>query len=206
VRQFAGQEGQHSLEQAAHVDLLLAQGYGALTRMNALMRDVMRWFTRRLPRYSLAVTAAVEHLTAVLADGLMKQPERWLEPMSTDLRLLWHWHAIEESEHKAVAFDVYMATGGGRLLLRLAMLNALPGLLLEVSMHDCYFLAKDWLLFSGREWARGLRFLWGRNGILRRLVRDHFAFYRSDFHPWQNNNTAQIESFLAAHEELLLHR
>jgi predicted metal-dependent hydrolase len=203
IHSFAGQEGQHSLEHAAHVELLIDQGYGALRRMNTLMRNVMRWFTRHQPRYSLAITAAVEHLTAVLADGLMQHPGRWLSPMSTDMRLLWHWHAVEESEHKAVAFDVYHATGGGKTMLRLAMCNALPGLLIEVWIRSCYFLAKDGLLFSGREWRRGIRFLWGREGILRHLVRAHIVFYRSGFHPWQNDNAAQIQAFLQHHHELL---
>lgn len=196
VAAFTGQEGQHSLEHDAHVDLLIDQGYVALTRMNAVMRAVMRWFTRRMPRYSLAVTTAVEHITAVLAEGLMRHAERWLSPMSADMRLLWHWHAVEESEHKAVAFDVYQQTGNGLALRRLAMLNALPGLLVEIFIRQCYFLGKDGRLFDATEWRRGTRFLWGRNGLLRWLIRGHLAFYHRQFHPWQTDNTEQIRNFL----------
>ena len=202
VAAFTGQEGQHSLEHDAHVQLLIDQGYVALTRGNALMRAVLRWFTRHLPRYSLAATTAVEHLTAVLAEGLMRHPDRWLAPMSADMRLLWHWHAMEESEHKAVAFDVYQQTVKNTTLRRLAMLNILPGLFTEVFVRQCYFMAKDGQLFDAAQWRRGTRFLWGRDGILRMLVRGHHAFYRRDFHPWETDNTAQIQDFLENQHEL----
>ena len=202
IAAFTGQEGQHSLEHDAHVQLLIEQGYVALSRGNALMRTVLRWFTRHLPRYSLAATTAVEHLTAVLAEGLMRHPERWLAPMSADMRLLWHWHAVEESEHKAVAFDVYQQTVKNIGLRRLAMMNILPGLLLEVFVRQCYFLGKDGLLFDPAQWRRGARFLWGENGLLRWLILGSGAFYRRNFHPWDTDNTKQIQTFLDSHKEL----
>ena len=57
------------------------------------------------------MTAAYEHFTAVLATGMLTHPE-WLAGTSAELALLWRWHAVEESEHKAVAFDLYRAMGG----------------------------------------------------------------------------------------------
>ncbi len=202
VAAFTGQEGQHSLEHDAHVQLLIDQGYVALTRGNALMRTALRWFTRHLPRYSLAATTAVEHLTAVLAEAFMRHPDRWLAPMSADMRLLWHWHSVEESEHKAVAFDVYQQSVNNTGLRRLAMLNILPGLLLEIFVRQCYFLNKDGRLFDAGEWRRGTRFLWGRNGLLRWLILRHCAFYRRNFHPWETDNTEQIQRFDADHRGL----
>ena len=200
IAAFTGQEGQHSMEHDAHVDLLVGQGYTALRRGNALMRTVLRWFTRHFPRYSLAATTAVEHLTAVLAEGLMHDKVRWLAPMTADMRLLWHWHAVEETEHKAVAFDVYQQTHKSVALRRLAMVNVLPGLLLEVFVRQCYFLARDGRLFDFTEWQRGMRFLWGSDGLLRWLIRGHRTFYRRDFHPWQIDNSDQIQSFLVDYE------
>ena len=50
----------------------------------------------------------------MLAEALLREP-RMRDPMDPSVRSLWLWHALEESEHKAVAFDVYKATGGGYL-------------------------------------------------------------------------------------------
>ena len=68
------------------------------------------------PISNLAATAALEHFTATLAElVLTKQEIRDL--MGADaVRDLFVWHALEESEHKAVAFDVYKAVGGGERL------------------------------------------------------------------------------------------
>ena len=72
---------------------------------------------RLLPAKSnLAATAALEHFTATLAE-LVLTNEEIRDLMGDDaVRDLFVWHALEESEHKAVAFDVYKAVGGGERL------------------------------------------------------------------------------------------
>ena len=61
VAAFIGQEGQHSREHDAHMDLLCQQGFGGLARANGVLRAVTRWYVRHFPRYSLATTMAIEH-------------------------------------------------------------------------------------------------------------------------------------------------
>ena len=63
-------------------------------------------------RRRLAITAALEHYTATLAECLLSKPEAQALLGETEVRSLLLWHALEESEHKAVAFDVYRAAGG----------------------------------------------------------------------------------------------
>lgn len=54
----------------------------------------------------LAMTCGFEHLTAILGEHMLTHPEEFagLDPI---VRPMWFWHALEETEHKAVAFDVY---------------------------------------------------------------------------------------------------
>lgn len=38
----------------------------------------------------------------------------------------------------------------------------------------------------------GLNFLWGKPGILRQCLPDFLAYFRKDFHPWQQDNRALL--------------
>src|SRR5690606_41942592 len=64
--------------------------------------------TTRSPYTTLfrSKTCALEHFTAMLAETILEHPEM-LEGMDERVLPLWLWHAVEESEHKSVAFDVY---------------------------------------------------------------------------------------------------
>ena len=71
------------------------------------MFEGMKWIAKKFsPERQLAKTCALEHFTAMLAELMLEEPE-FLEGMDQRMLPLWLWHAVEESEHKAVAFDVY---------------------------------------------------------------------------------------------------
>ncbi|MCP5179711.1 MAG: metal-dependent hydrolase [Pseudomonadales bacterium] len=187
IRCFVGQEGQHSREHDAHVALLKAQGYGILERLNRNQRAVMTFFNERTPRYALALTAGVEHITAALARSVMTHPETWIAPMHPTMQPLWRWHAVEEAEHKSVAFDVYRTTGGPRWLRRLAMLHATFAFHVEVFFRHLLLLHRDRalsLLILRQGWHK----LWGRDGFLRALRGELGVYYRADFHPDQHDD------------------
>jgi predicted metal-dependent hydrolase len=195
VEAFTKQEGQHSREHDSHVELLVAQGYPAIDKFNEFAHSATRWFTQKMPRYSLAMTTAVEHLTAIVADELMTNEARYLGRMSPEMGFMWHWHAVEEAEHKAVAFDVYQATGGDYPMRVLAMLQTLPAFMVEIFFRHSYLLWQDGRLFDLNEWRRGFPFLWSRGGLLRSLVRGSGVYFRRDFHPSQMDNKDQIALF-----------
>ncbi len=183
IRSFAGQEGQHSRIHEEHVELLLRQGYGALAVRNRIADRVVRWHNRRLPALSLAVTAALEHLTAILARQVLRDPDRWLADMHPEMRKLWRWHALEEAEHKSVAFDVLSQVAPSRALRSYALGISTIGIALETLDRMVYMLWKDGRLFDWKGWQSGLRFLFGRGGFLRGVGEDYRAWYRRDFHP-----------------------
>ena len=199
VRAFAGQEGQHSRLHDEHVELLARHGYRGLVTRNAFVDRIMRWHNRRAPRLSLAVTAAVEHLTAILARQLLENRGGWVDDMHPTMKDLWQWHALEEAEHKAVAFDVMQAAGIPRWMRVYAMVGNTFGLALETFDRMVYMLWKDGRLFEPRLWTRGFAFLFGRGGFLRGVGRDYRAWYRADFHPDEIDDRALI----AAHAERL---
>ncbi len=116
VAGFIGQESVHGQEHRRLNEQLVTMGY-PLVRLFMFDRDsrrhklIMR-YENRLPGYlHLAGTAAAEHYTATLAQRMLSD-EMQAIPGDPEVRHLLNWHAIEELEHKSVAFDVYRAVGG----------------------------------------------------------------------------------------------
>lgn len=100
-----------------------------------------------------------------MADGLLKEP-RHLDGAHPTMTRLWRWHALEETEHKAVAFDVYNQVCGSRQLLRRAMLTATLLFVLDTTRGLVHMLKRD-----GLQWMRG------KHGLFRPLL----APYRDCF-------------------------
>lgn len=132
VAGFIGQEMTHGLQHRALNGELVRMGYWATGGIDRLGTKLVGMFERhrdRLPggvaRFALATTAAVEHLTAVLGAQVLGTP--WIQRQLTDpeVRAMLNWHAIEELEHKAVAFDVYRHVGGTERMRRAAMATVL---------------------------------------------------------------------------------
>ena len=200
IRGFAGQEGQHSRMHDEHVELLLAQGYRAIETRNRIVERVIRWYNRRLPKTSLCSTAALEHLTALLARQLLSDPERHTGRMHPEMARLWRWHALEEAEHKAVAFDVLETVAPGRARRVVTMVGITLGLVVEVFDRTVYMLWKDGRLFDRRTWSEGRRYLFGPEGLLRGLGPDYRAWYRRGFHPDDIDDGPLIERNVRAIE------
>lgn len=192
IAAFAAQEGQHSHQHRRHLDLLRRQGYRLIFVRNRIIARVLLFSNRKAPRWSLANTAALEHLTALLARQLLAAPERWTEPMDPRMAELWRWHALEEAEHKAVAFDVLQSVAPGYARRVFAMLFATIGLLMDSMLRTTYMLWVDGQVAKRTVWRDGLRWLVGRGGLLRGLGREYARWYHRDFHPNEVDDTRLI--------------
>jgi len=113
---FIGQEEMHGREHQVLNDRLAEHGYP--TRgIDSYVRGLY-WVRERIQtkKVNLAFTAALEHYTATLAELLLTDEEARKAVGKPGARDILTWHALEESEHKAVAFDVYKAVGGSELM------------------------------------------------------------------------------------------
>ena len=185
IQGFAGQEAQHSHQHDRHLELLDAHGYGALVRANRAADKIMRLTNRWAPRFSLASTAALEHLTALLARRILCDGGRFTQPMDPRMAALWRWHALEEAEHKSVAFDVLKRVAPSYPLRVIALVVNAVSLFFEMLARTAYMLWKDGELARPESWSDGHRFLFGREGLLRGLGPEFRAWFRRDFHPSQ---------------------
>src|SRR5438874_991349 len=121
---FIGQEAVHGREHRAFNRRLDQLGYPTkrferITKKGLAIRE--RFLT---PKSNLAATAALEHFTATLAELVLSNEEVRALFGNEEVKHLFMWHALEESEHKAVAFDVYKAVGGSERM-RVITMNVL---------------------------------------------------------------------------------
>ena len=141
------------------------------------------------PVFRLAFTAALEHYTATMAELLLTNPDLQRRFVDEGLFRFWAWHAIEESEHRSVAFDVYELVGDEDTRCKSMRLAGL-GLFFIAGWHTAAGVLKD-----RRSWRNfGLaRSVWRNrnNPLLSRAFRKRLAeYYRPGFHPLDHDTTA----------------
>lgn len=183
VAGFIGQEAVHGREHRS-----LNAHFAELGYPTRRIERMVRWgFALReraaSPRFNLATTAALEHFTATFAEILMSDEHaRGLlgPPELTDIFL---WHALEECEHKAVAFDVYRAVGGSERSRRISMNVITFGFIVFVTLHVVLSLLADRETYRRGRLRASVRRL-RDNPLLRREVWRRLRDYnRLGFHP-----------------------
>lgn len=189
---FIGQEAMHSLEHVSMNHMLEAKGLPALRAEKftlGLLNLARRILTKR---QQLAVTVALEHFTGIIANRLLTDTDI-MNNLSDEMRPIWMWHAIEETEHKAVAYDLYLDVPGNNYAERVTF-QVLATVILAavVAAFQVQFMYRDRSLLNLRTWAFGLNKLFGRHGVLSGLIPEYLDFFKPDFHPWQHENSALV--------------
>lgn len=188
MKQFYGQESVHRKEHQNYNELLCKlRGYNMESFLQT-QKKRYEWAKKTLPpKRRLAGTVAAEHLTAILADDLLRNKGHF-KNADPAISKLWYWHAVEETEHKAVAFDVHQAVGGTIKERRRALLFVTYFIFKDVFQISFKMLKNDGKHRDPRTWLDALSFLFLRPGILRRSFFPWLRFHRSDFHPWEKDN------------------
>jgi predicted metal-dependent hydrolase len=176
--------------------MLRRQGYPVEAMEHRVERLLARASKRTTARGRLAATCALEHFTALLAHFLLSN-DRLLDGAHPVMAALWRWHAAEENEHKAVAYDVYRQTGGGYIERAVAMIFATVIFWAKVFEHQVRLMWADGVLFSPREWYGLFRFLFIDPGGITTLFGPYLEYYRPSFHPWQFDNRGLLDAWKA---------
>ena len=201
VAGFIGQEAIHGREHRTFNRRLQSLGYPTWL-VDRFVRYGFGYGARILPKpHQLAITAALEHYTATLAETLLGNNEARAEFGDADLEsdsalTLLLWHAIEESEHKSVAFDVFQTVSGKHRIRAGTMNGVTLGFLLAVAAGTTLSLLLDRHTYGHPlRTARSIRRLrhspWVRREVIRR-IRD---YNRRDFHPDDQDATALLEEW-----------
>lgn len=195
IAAFLTQEAMHTREHIFFNKQIADHGYD-MAAMEARTQARIDFARRFSPLEQLAATVALEHFTAILAHGLLADP-RHLAGASEEGKAMWRWHAIEEVEHKAVAYDTFLAAA-----------RTMPAWRRWATRAATMVIA-TWLLFGGvggniadlftadginrpATWRRLFGFLLIRPGMLRQVMGGYLAFFRPGFHPWRRDDRALI--------------
>ncbi|PTQ88921.1 metal-dependent hydrolase [Agitococcus lubricus] len=197
ISAFIGQEAMHSQAHAQFNAVLDAPDY-LLNQFNVQMSEGMTVLKTRSLRRQLAATVAYEHFTALIAAYLLKHPQLW-QGLDNNLQHLWLWHAVEELEHKSVAFDVYQHVFGvdkqGSLAQRRRSMRTVSmGFVLGLSTMTSQLLWQDrqQSLKSVKQWLLLLQDGAALALMVARLLPEYLAFYKPNFHPNQRNHQALL--------------
>ena len=192
---FTTQEAIHSREHLSFNNSLKAYGYD-LDRIDRYLKGRFD-FGRKLPRLNwLCATIALEHFTAILAHAILSESDD-LAGAPPELKRLWQWHAMEEIEHKAVAFDTFLSATRNFSPLRRWWIRCFSMVLTSIMFFQFIgFGVKEFFrqdgINTGKSWRALLRYLWSKPGLMRRVAPSYFAYFKPGFHPWQVDDRALI--------------
>lgn len=192
VAGFIGQEAMHGREHRVFNALMDDAGLPA-SRIEEISTGRLKMAHKVFPpSYQLSMTIALEHLTAIMAADLLKRPGV-LAGSHPDYARLWRWHALEETEHKAVAFDVWRTVMPPTLGSYLRRCSGL----IQTSFFFWLFTAIFHVRMTRaakpteghfRGYLRLFRYLFISPAAWLRLAPAWFAYFKPGFHPWQHDN------------------
>jgi len=193
VKAFIGQEAIHGREHRDFNDHLATLGYPTKV-VDRLVKKGLALLAKSSPaHHQLAVTAALEHYTATLAETLLRHEDALAEFTTEEARALFAWHALEETEHKSVAFDVYQHVCGDHRVRVGTMWSTHVVFLTVIGVAVAASVATD-----PKAWPKLPKSLLGlrthpffQRPMLRRL-RD---YDRRDFHPDDHDTVELLEEW-----------
>ncbi len=195
IRAFTMQEIMHTREHVAFNRKVEEAGYD-LSELNADVDHVMELIHSRPPMVNLLATIALEHYTAILAANFLNDGTM-LEGADAEWAAMWRWHAIEEIEHKGVAYDTFLHATLGWSRWRRWRAKSLMMLLVTTKfwpkrIKGMKALLRQDGLTGWRVTARIWWFMLGKPGILRKLAGPWASYFLPGFHPWNEDDRALI--------------
>lgn len=196
VAAFIGQEAFHGREHEKMNKMLNTPLF------DVMLERALDKLTDTLPDdFNLAATCALEHFTAILAQGLLEDISTFDES-DESFRNVWIWHALEETDHKAVAFDVYDSVVKnkvyGYFLRCFSLIIGTVIFLVWLSERYAVLLHRNGQL-NITNVVGTMKFLFVKPGTFLKAIPRWFDWFRPGFHPWDHDNSHELikyEEFL----------
>lgn len=195
IRAFIKQEINHTREHIAFNRAAVDAGYD-LDAIDRRVAENLELTKDRPAILNLAVTMALEHYTAMMAQEFLANPQHFAgaEP---ETAAMWRWHAIEEIEHKGVAYDTWLHatkdwTRYKRWKVKSLMMLIVTTNFIRNRWQDTLELLKQDGLSGWKVKAKLAWYLVGTPGVLRRIFPAWLSYFMPGFHPWNHDDRALI--------------
>ena len=195
VKDFITQEAIHSREhhllnnQIDRTKYPVAEIEAAINENIALGRSGGRF-------RMLMATICLEHFTAMMADlmiGLDVDGVPLFSKTDPALERLWRWHAMEETEHKAVAYDVFLEATSDLPAIKRYFRRSLSMLIItrhfteNITQYAAKLLVADG--YDPKVATRAVKaFLWKRPALFGKGWKVWLSWFKPGFHPWDHDN------------------
>jgi predicted metal-dependent hydrolase len=198
IRSFITQEVMHSREHVSFNKRVTDAGY-KIDHLEQVVADSLELTKNRPQILNLAVTMALEHYTAMMAHQMLRDPKAFAGA-DPELADMWKWHAIEEIEHKGVAYDTWLhATRDWTRWKRWKVKSIMMLIVTKNFWTKRWEGTLDLLAQDGiTGWKAKARLAWylaGNPGPVRRLALPWLAFFMPGFHPWNHDDRALIGKY-----------
>jgi predicted metal-dependent hydrolase len=200
IKAFTTQEAIHSREHDAFNKRATSSGYD-LTKLEERVEQRLAITRERAPIVNVAATMALEHFTAIIAHELLANP-RHLTGAEQETADLWRWHAVEEIEHKGVAYDTWLhATRDWPRWRRWKvkakiMLYVTRNFVVDRTQGSLELMRQDGIT-GLRAWSLLLWYLWVRPGMFRKIAGAWLKFFLPGFHPWNEDDRHLLSAYAA---------
>ena len=189
IAAFIGQEAMHSKAHAEFNAAWRSEDYN-LDRFQAWLARKDDYVKNLHPKIQLAITCAFEHFTALLGGYILRHPEV-LATLDEDAAKLWVWHAIEEIEHRAVAFDVYQAVYGDEKIRRMIMRSVTTGFA-SLTLYSATRLFLQDKKKSLPKVGGNIFGFYLLGKVFLQLAPEYLAYFKTDFHPSEIDYTKLV--------------
>nr|WP_277754146.1 metal-dependent hydrolase [Porphyrobacter sp. GA68] len=207
IRAFVRQEINHTREHIAFNRLAADSGYD-MAKIDRRTADLLALTDNRPAIGKLAVTMALEHFTALFAHEFLTNPQHFATA-DPEVRRMWEWHAVEEVEHKGVAFDTWNhATRQWSAWQRWKVRSLVMIVVTRRFFTNRWIDAMDLLAQDGiTGWKARIglaRYLLVSPGVVRRIFPAWLSYFRPGFHPWDHDDRELIGKYQGDFPDALL--
>jgi len=195
VRLFVAQELIHRSVHKQFDDWLESKGYPIVELETLSNKQIARLEQKGSKQDMLLVTICLEHLTTIFAEFYLTHPELF-EQMHPHFHRLWKWHAIEEIEHKSVAYDLLESVKNKILLKRVYSLMITISIFAKILKGTFILLKHDKQLWKWNTLTDACSFLFNsNNGLIRNIVFPYLRIMNKQFNPTDIDHTALLARY-----------